>query len=55
MDYKDKREEYFATDRNEMLEFLPNDAKKVLDVGCEIGTFAKSVKKRTMPRFGELN
>ncbi|MCF6295542.1 MAG: class I SAM-dependent methyltransferase [Flavobacteriaceae bacterium] len=45
MSYKNKPDGYFNNPRNEMLSFLPLDAKKILDVGCGNGTFAKAIKE----------
>lgn len=46
MDYKNKPHDYFSNTREEMIHFLPNNAKSVLDVGCGDGVFAKAVKKK---------
>ncbi len=40
MDYNTKDDKYYSNSRPEMLEFLPDDAKTALDVGCADGTFA---------------
>ncbi len=45
MDYENKPEGYYNDEREEMLSFLPKDAKKVLDVGCGNGVFAASLKR----------
>jgi len=45
MDYNNKPDDYYNNDRQEMLNFLPKDAKKILDVGCGDGAFASIVKK----------
>ena len=45
MDYENKPDGYYNDDREEMLYFLPKDAKKVLDVGCGNGIFTASIKK----------
>ncbi len=45
MSYKNKPDGYFNNPRNEMLSFLPIDTKKILDVGCGNGTFAKAIKE----------
>lgn len=37
---------YFIYDRNEMLEFVPLSAKKILDVGCGEGVFINQIKNR---------
>ena len=36
---------YYGKARTEMLEFVPRDAKRVLDVGCAEGVFSALVKK----------
>ncbi|ABQ26769.1 class I SAM-dependent methyltransferase [Geotalea uraniireducens] len=40
-----KPETYFTHDRQEMLDFIPADAQRVLDVGCGEGTFGCQVKQ----------
>ena len=44
MDYENKPKGYYDNIRTEMLAFLPNDAKIVLDVGCGNGAFAEIIK-----------
>lgn len=46
MSYDSKPDGYFNNPRPEMLAFLPVNAKKVLDIGCGNGTFAKAIKER---------
>ncbi|NNC51146.1 MAG: class I SAM-dependent methyltransferase [Flaviramulus sp.] len=46
MDYENKPKGYYDNVRHEMLEFLPIDAKCVLDIGCGNGAFAEIIKKR---------
>ena len=46
MDYENKPKGYYDNVRLEMLEFLPKDAKRVLDVGCGNGAFAEIIKER---------
>lgn len=46
MDYDNKPDGYYNDQRLEMLDFLPENATKVLDVGCGNGTFAGIIKKR---------
>src|SRR5215469_5680978 len=46
-DYSSKREEYFECLRSEMLEYVPSNCRKVLDVGCGFGSFGASLRKRT--------
>jgi 2-polyprenyl-3-methyl-5-hydroxy-6-metoxy-1,4-benzoquinol methylase len=40
------KDQYFRESRPEMLRFGPEDARRVLEIGCAEGTFAASVKKR---------
>ena len=47
MDYNNKANDYFNHERPEMLAFLPEGCKKVLDVGCGEGTFVKQIKDKT--------
>ena len=44
MDYENKTSGYYDNVREEMLSFLPDNFKTVLDVGCADGAFAKSIK-----------
>ena len=46
MDYENKPKGYYDNVRTEMLAFLPNDAKIVLDVGCGNGAFAEIIKEK---------
>jgi 2-polyprenyl-3-methyl-5-hydroxy-6-metoxy-1,4-benzoquinol methylase len=46
-DYASKREEYFEYPRSEMLQYVPLLCRRVLDVGCGIGIFGASLRKRT--------
>ncbi len=45
MDYENKPDGYYNNARVEMLDFLPKNAKKILDVGCGNGVFASAIKK----------
>lgn len=36
---------YYSNEREEMLHFIPNDARFVLEVGCGDGTFGSAVKR----------
>ncbi len=47
MDYDNKPSGYYDNDREEMLTFLPQEFKTVLDVGCADGSFAKAIKDKT--------
>lgn len=38
--------EYYSNDRAEMLEFLPPNPRRLIDVGCGGGLFGAAVKKR---------
>ena len=46
MDYNNKANDYFNHERPEMLAFLPESFKTVLDVGCGEGTFALQIKEK---------
>ena len=46
MDYDNKANDYFNHERPEMLAFLPDVCKTVLDVGCGEGTFALQIKEK---------
>jgi len=41
-----KPEGYYANIRSEMLDFIPQDAKKILDCGCGEGHFGNEAKNR---------
>jgi 2-polyprenyl-3-methyl-5-hydroxy-6-metoxy-1,4-benzoquinol methylase len=38
-DYEVKQDTYFSDSRLEMLQFIPQDVKSVLDIGCGNGSF----------------
>lgn len=44
--YKNKPVGYYDNVRHEMLKYLPNNAKKIIDVGCGNGAFASVVKEK---------
>ena len=44
-EYSGKNEGYYNLDRGEMLRFVPNDARSVLDIGCSSGGFGKMIKE----------
>ncbi|MFK7813960.1 MAG: class I SAM-dependent methyltransferase [Maribacter sp.] len=46
MDYNNKASDYFNHERPEMLAFLPDGCKKVLDIGCGEGIFVKQIKDK---------
>ena len=46
MDYNNKPDGYYNNVRQEMLAYLPANAKKVLDVGCGNGAFAATIKTK---------
>jgi 2-polyprenyl-3-methyl-5-hydroxy-6-metoxy-1,4-benzoquinol methylase len=45
-DLSTKPAQYFNWPRSEMLTFVPSSAKRILDVGCGEGTFARNMKER---------
>jgi 2-polyprenyl-3-methyl-5-hydroxy-6-metoxy-1,4-benzoquinol methylase len=47
MDYDNKPDGYYDNIRHEMIQFLPSDANKILDVGCGNGAFADALKDIT--------
>jgi 2-polyprenyl-3-methyl-5-hydroxy-6-metoxy-1,4-benzoquinol methylase len=46
MDYNNKPDGYYNNVRQEMLAYLPKNAKTVLDVGCGNGAFAARIKTK---------
>ncbi|WP_299211142.1 class I SAM-dependent methyltransferase [uncultured Aquimarina sp.] len=46
MDYDNKPDNYFNNTRHEMLDFLPENTKTLLDVGCGEGAFASFIKEK---------
>jgi 2-polyprenyl-3-methyl-5-hydroxy-6-metoxy-1,4-benzoquinol methylase len=44
--YQDKPQGYYDNVRKEMLKYLPENANKILDVGCGNGAFASVVKQK---------
>jgi 2-polyprenyl-3-methyl-5-hydroxy-6-metoxy-1,4-benzoquinol methylase len=51
-DYKNKPEGYYNVKRKEMLEFLPVNSKKILEIGCGDGTFASFLKNENTVVWG---
>ncbi|HET8838656.1 MAG TPA: class I SAM-dependent methyltransferase [Flavobacteriaceae bacterium] len=47
MDYENKSDIYYNKIRQEMLKYMPEKPKRVMDVGCGRGTFAAVVKEKT--------
>jgi len=43
--YANKEVGYYDADRPEMLDFIPPDARHILDVGCSSGTFGQLIKR----------
>lgn len=43
MDYNNKPSDYYSNVRTEMLEYLPNDASRIIDIGCGNGAFGKVI------------
>ena len=52
MDYENKPDGYYNVPRKEMLDFLPKNAKTILEVGCADGTFAASLKNDNTEVWG---
>jgi SAM-dependent methyltransferase len=44
-EYQEKAPSYFEYERAEMLEMIPNNVRRVLDVGCGSGQFGRLVKQ----------
>ena len=44
--YAEKRDDYFACERREMLDLFPAQSRRVLDVGCGSGVFGQTLKKK---------
>ena len=53
----DKPKDYFSLARPEMIKYIPENAKTILDVGCGEGLFGRGIKqKRNVEVWGvELN
>ena len=45
-EYREKEPEYYEQSRPEMLAFVPNDARVILDVGCSTGSFGRLIKEK---------
>jgi 2-polyprenyl-3-methyl-5-hydroxy-6-metoxy-1,4-benzoquinol methylase len=45
LDYETKAGEYFGETRPEMLPFVPENCRRLLDVGCGMGAFGASLKQ----------
>lgn len=43
---KETLEKYYECERSEMLEFIPLESKKILELGCANGRFSSSIKDR---------
>lgn len=46
MDYNNKANDYYNHERPEMLDYLPEGCKTLLDVGCGEGNFAHYIKQK---------
>jgi len=46
MDYNNKPDSYYNNVRQEMVDFMPENAKTILDIGCGEGTFAGFIKHK---------
>ena len=44
--YQNKPAGYYDNVRKEMLKYLPENAQKIMDVGCGNGAFAQVVKQK---------
>jgi len=50
--FKDnKHEAYFECSREEMVNYVPEDARTVLEIGCGVGSFGRLVKQRQNVEF----
>ena len=47
MDYNNKSNVYYRNARPEMLQFLPKNFDKILDIGCGEGLFAYSIREKS--------
>ncbi|GAA0728745.1 hypothetical protein GCM10009430_38100 [Aquimarina litoralis] len=47
MDYDNKPEGYYDNVRQEMIAYLPDNANKIIDIGCGNGAFAEILKQKT--------
>ncbi|WP_109298779.1 bifunctional 2-polyprenyl-6-hydroxyphenol methylase/3-demethylubiquinol 3-O-methyltransferase UbiG [Aquimarina sp. AU474] len=47
MDYEHKPEGYYDNIRHEMIKYLPDNPKKIIDIGCGNGAFANMLKEKT--------
>lgn len=50
-EYKNKTRSYFGTPRREMLDFIPEGVKSVLEIGCGSGAFGALVKQERGCRY----
>lgn len=46
MDYENKPEDYYSNVRKEMLEYLPPDARRIIDIGCGSGVFGRAIQNK---------
>ncbi|WP_378187146.1 class I SAM-dependent methyltransferase [Aquimarina sp. W85] len=47
MDYENKPKGYYDNIRYEMIKYLPENPKTIIDIGCGNGAFAEVIKKET--------
>ncbi|MFD2932528.1 class I SAM-dependent methyltransferase [Spirosoma flavum] len=45
-EYDAKNESYYAHERHEMLKYIPQNVKYILDVGCSSGAFGSSIREK---------
>lgn len=46
MDYENKPVDYYSNVREEMLKYLPPDARRIIDIGCGNGAFGRAIQNK---------